>query len=107
MKVHPRPVVHRFVPAGLAAWLRAPETRKILGCESHDNPTDVSTHNGVVYYGEFQANRGFWLTYGGDPRYFVLARVGGHSLFMAPKTMQDQVAYRGYLARGYEPWSCR
>lgn len=42
-------------------------------------------------------DRDFWLTYGGDPSL---------TADQAPPWMQDQVAYRGFLARGWEPWTC-
>lgn len=49
------------------------------------------------YRGAYQADVDFWLTYGGDPDY-----AGRHE--QAPPAMQDAVAYRGWQARGLNPW---
>lgn len=73
----------------------------MLACESHGNYTDMGSHRGVIYYGAWQANAAFWRTYGGDLRYLA-----DRGRFTAPAAMQDLVAYRGWLARGWQPWSC-
>lgn len=52
---------------------------------------------GGTYRGAYQMDNDFWRTYGGDPAY-----TGRHE--RAPVAMQDAVAYRGYLARGLQPW---
>lgn len=80
----------------MSAW-----ASRTKACESHGNYTDMGTHGGVVYFGAWQANASFWLSYGGDPRYLK-----DRSRFTAPALMQDQVAYRGWLARGASPWAC-
>lgn len=51
------------------------------------------------YRGAYQMDRDFWLTYGGDPDYVKPDRWEE-----APRWMQDQVAARGYRARGLQPW---
>ena len=85
--------------AGAEAWAASAHTRRLIQCESGGDPTVVSTHSGVTYYGLYQMDRDFWTTYGGDPSYLS-------SPFRAPVWLQNEVAYRGYLHRGYEPWAC-
>lgn len=94
---HIRPrVIH---VSGAEAWAASEHVRRLIQCESGGDPTVVSVHAGVTYYGLYQMNRDFWITYGGDPSYL-------HRPFRAPVWMQNEVAYRGYLHRGYEPWTC-
>lgn len=100
VRVPARQVRHVYVaPSGAAwtSWAATPRVKALRQCESTDNYGD-NTGNG--YYGAYQANRGFWVTYGGDPSY-----LGTHP-FAAPVAMQDMVAYRGFLSRGWEPWQC-
>ena len=80
-------------------WAASARVRRIIYCESTDNPRVVSVHNGVTYYGLYQMNRDFWITYGGNASYLS-------DPFNAPVWLQNEVAYRGFLARGYEPWAC-
>jgi len=102
---HPaRPARHFYPRAyqhinGAAAWAASEHVRHLIQCESGGDPTVVSTHNGVTYYGLYQMDQDFWTTYGGDPSYLS-------SPFRAPVWMQNEVAYRGYLHRGFEPWAC-
>lgn len=98
---HTRPGRPAATRAGYSTWRHSAEARRILACESHTNYTDMSRHGGVIYYGAWQANAGFWRTYGGDSRY-----LSDRSRFTAPAAMQDAVAYRGWLARGWSPWAC-
>ena len=88
-------------PGGLQAWRASAKARAVIACESHGNYTDMSHHAGVIYYGAWQANAAFWLTYGGPARYLA-----DRSRFTAPAVIQDAVAYRGWLARGWSPWAC-
>lgn len=99
-KVGPPPP-QRSRPVGFTAWRHSATARRVLACESHGNYTDMSHHAGTIYYGAWQANAAFWRTYGGDPRYLA-----DRSRFTAPAWMQDAVAYRGWLARGWQPWAC-
>jgi hypothetical protein len=46
-------------------------------------------------------NADFVQTYGGvDPWSYVHGGV-----FTMPESMQDEIAYHGYLARGWQPWA--
>lgn len=69
----------------------------LRNCESGGNYQAVSRSG--KYRGAYQADRSFWLTYGGDPSYARPARWE-----MAPTAMQDAVAFAGYRARGARPW---
>lgn len=73
---------------------------RVGACESGNRYNVVAVHGGVTYYGRWQANGEFWTAYGGDASYL------GGSSFTAPAWMQNLVAYRGYLARGWQPWQC-
>ena len=88
-------------PGGLHNWRASAKARAVIACESHGNYTDMSHHGGTIYYGAWQANAAFWLTYGGPARYLA-----DRSRFTAPAALQDAVAYRGWLARGWSPWAC-
>lgn len=90
---------HLAYYSGAESWAASEHVRRLRECESGDVPTVVSTHNGVTYYGLYQMDRDFWTTYGGDPSYLG-------SPFRAPRWLQNEVAYRGFLARGFEPWAC-
>lgn len=62
----------------------------------------ISTHGGVTYFGKWQGNAGFIRTYGHtDPWAWVR-----NGRFTMPEAQQDALAYRGWLARGWQPWSC-
>lgn len=97
-------VVHTVdnpVPSGAAAWAAGSFARAVARCESSDvGIHGVDVNGGVAYYGKWQANRDFWLTYGGNPAYL------GGSTFPASEAEQDAVAYRGWLDRGWQPWAC-
>lgn len=95
---HFRPRTYQYY-SGAEAWAASEHVKRLIQCESGGDPTVVSTHAGVTYYGLYQMNRDFWTTYGGDPSYLS-------SPFRAPVWMQNEVAYRGYLHRGFEPWAC-
>jgi hypothetical protein len=75
------------------------EARRIVECvgryESGGNYGAVSQTG--KYRGKYQTTSTFFLTYGGDPQF-----VGRHEL--APPRMQDDVALRGFKARGLAPW---
>lgn len=94
-------------PAPQPAATVAPEPKpqqpsrlsRVLACirryESSGNYRAVNPTG--KYRNAYQMDTDFWLTYGGDPAY-----AGRHE--QAPPWMQDQVATRGYRARGLQPW---
>lgn len=86
---------------GFEAWRNSRAAHRIAHCESSDvGIHGVDVNDGVAYYGKWQANADFWVTYGGSR-----ADLGG-SHFSPSELEQDMVAYRGYLARGWQPWTC-
>ena len=75
----------------------------MANCESY-GPTSSTTYIGDIhavngqYHGKWQMDASFWASYGGlqfasDPLY-------------ATEAQQDQVAWTGWKARGWEPWQC-
>lgn len=87
--------VPAVVGTGWEAWAASPAARAVEWCESRDDPRSI---NPAGYYGLWQMNASFWATYGG-------LRFGSRP-DLATVAEQDQVAYQGWLARGWEPWSC-
>lgn len=93
-----RPGVRRRNPPdrGFAAWAHSAATVRIFRCESGWDPRAVNPSG--KYRGLIQADADFWATYGG--------------LVYAPRpdeasgVEQLRVAYRGWRARGWRPWSC-
>ncbi len=78
-----------------AAWAASAKAVAVAQCESRGNPLSVSASG--KYQGKWQMDDSFWRSYGGlefasDPQY-------------ATEAQQDEVAYRGWLARGWQPWS--
>ncbi len=51
-----------------------------------------------AYHGKWQMDRDFWRSYGG----LQFASDAAD----ASESEQDIVAYNGYKARGWQPWSC-
>lgn len=90
----PAPAPHVVVDA-LSVWVGSPAAAAVLGCESGGLDTAVSPSG--LYRGRWQIGEPFWLAYGGDP---------GVLPDRAPRRVQDQVAYAGWLARGWRPWEC-
>lgn len=93
-KPKPKPAAQSF--ADSAAWAASPKAVAVARCESGGNPT-VTNPSGK-YQGKWQMDDSFWRSYGGlafasDPH-------------LASEAQQDEVAYRGWLARGWQPWSC-
>lgn len=78
-------------------WRTSRAYRIVRHCESTDNYRAVSRTG--KYRGGWQMDAPFWATYGG------LAYASRPEL--ATPLEQDLVAYAGYLARGWRPWSCR
>lgn len=75
------------------------EARRILECvgEHESNGDYRAVSPSGKYRGKYQMDNHFFLRYGGDS-----ALVGRHET--APPEMQDDVALRGYQARGLDPW---
>lgn len=95
-----KPLPRPQPPPGFTTWLHSATSRAVRRCESGMNYRIVDVNAGVAYYGAWQANEDFWRTYGGDPAFL------GPAPFTAPRWMQDRVAWRGYQARGWQPWTC-
>lgn len=83
--------------SGSAAWASSWAARRVAECESGGNPRAVNPSG--KYRGKWQMDRSFWRTYGG-------LRFASRP-DLATEAQQDEVAYRGWLARGWQPWSCR
>lgn len=87
-------VASRSEPRGFAAWLASPTGQRISWRESR-NRCDITNPTGK-YQGKWQMDDNFWRAYGG--------------LRFAPNPHQatcheqDLVAYRGWQARGWQPW---
>lgn len=108
----PKPVVRpirqspRFAVSGSAeAWAHSAKAVRVANCESGGGPNDhSSTYDGDphlrdgMYHGKWQMDSSFWSSYGG-------LRFASDAAD-ATEAEQDAVAYRGYLARGWEPWTC-
>lgn len=82
---------------GSAQWARSSAARAVAECESGGNPRAVNATG--KYRGKWQMDRDFWRSYGGL-RFALLPD-------LALEGEQDEVAYRGWLARGWQPWECR
>jgi hypothetical protein len=78
-------------------WITSPTAIRVIKKESKGNCKAIGAKG--KYRGKWQMNAGFWKTYGG--------------LEFAPRAdlatceQQDQVAYRGWLARGWQPWGIK
>jgi Transglycosylase-like domain len=81
-------------PVGFAAWLASPKGKAISWRESH-NICDITNPTGK-YQGKWQMDDNFWRSYGG-----LKYAPNPHQ---ATCHEQDLVAYRGWLARGWQPW---
>lgn len=79
-----------------AAWANTPKARAVARCESGGSPRAVNPSG--KYRGKWQMDSSFWAAYGG--RAFALTPD------RASESQQDLVAYRGWQARGWSPWSC-
>lgn len=76
----------------------------VARCESGSDPTELYTSKrGTTYFGKWQANADFVLTYAHVHAWAYVH----HGSFTMPEAQQDLMAYRGYLARGWQPWECR
>lgn len=75
-------------------WATQPYAEQVSYCESSGN---IRAVNGQ-YLGKWQMDASFWSTYGGLR--FASSPLG------ATEAQQDQVAWTGWKARGWEPWQC-
>lgn len=88
--------------SGAYAWAHSAFALKVTHCEAPGGPTELDNNGGVYYFGKWQMNEDFVRTYGGvNPWDYVR-----HGKFMMPESMQDSIAYKGWRARGWEPWAC-
>lgn len=102
----PKPrVTHLVVSGSVYAWAHGAFAIRVANCESGGGPSDHhSYYDGDPhlrdgnYHGKWQMDADFWRTYGG-------LRYAGDAAD-ATEAEQDAVAYKGYLARGWEPWEC-
>jgi hypothetical protein len=78
-------------------WIASPAAARVIKKESHGNCKAIG--GGGKYRGKWQMNAGFWKTHGG----LQFAK----SADKATCEQQDQVAYQGWLARGWQPWGLR
>lgn len=81
------------VPVGAAAWAASARAVRLRNCESGGNYRAVNPSG--KYRGAYQMDRAFWIGNGGNPAL---------TPDQASKAEQDGVAYRGWKARGWQPW---
>ena len=78
-------------------WISSKAAARVIKKESKGNCQ--ATGSKGKYRGKWQVNSSFWKTYGG----FEFAPLADQ----ATCEQQDQVAYKGWLARGWQPWGIR
>ena len=78
-------------------WISSKTAARVIKKESKGNCKAIGAKG--KYRGKWQFNSSFWKTYGGL-EFAPLAD-------QATCEQQDQVAYRGWLARGWQPWGLR
>lgn len=78
-------------------WITSPTALKVIKKESKGNCKAIGGKG--KYRGKWQMNAGFWKSYGG----LNFAKTADK----ATCEQQDQVAYRGWLARGWQPWGIK
>lgn len=83
-----------YLNSSAEAWAHSSFAEKVANCESGGN---IHAVNGQ-YHGKWQMDPDFWRTYGG-------LRFASDPLY-ATEAQQDYVAWRGWRARGWEPWQC-
>lgn len=96
---------HPSVSRGTSAyaWAHTTDAIKVANCESGDR-SSWDHYNGNPhlrdgkYHGKWQMDADFWATYGG--KQFASDAAD------ASEAEQDIVAYKGYQARGWQPWTC-
>jgi hypothetical protein len=76
------------------AWAAEPKTRRLIKCESGDNP-QIANPSGK-YTGLYQFDRSTWQSNGGG-QYADTARG-------ATREQQNHIGWRLWKARGWAPW---
>jgi hypothetical protein len=104
----PRPVSHPRVvhySGSAEAWAHTPFAIAVANCESGSGRHGAwqshytgNPHLRGFYSGKWQMDPDFWRSYGG----LAYASTPAD----ASEAAQDAVAYRGYRARGWQPWEC-
>ena len=78
-------------------WISSKTAARVIKKESKGNCKAIGAKG--KYRGKWQFNSSFWKTYGGL-EFAPLAD-------QATCEQQDLIAYRGWLARGWQPWGLR
>jgi hypothetical protein len=99
---HPRSSRSRPITTGSTAWASGAFARRVVGCESGGDPAILDSHTGTTYFGKWQADADFVRTYDGSSAWSWVSS----GRFTMPEWRQDAMAYRGWLARGWQPWEC-
>lgn len=86
----------RASAAAMPAGTTAAQWRALRNCESTNNYRSVSRTG--KYRGAYQMDSDFWGTYGDG---------SAATADQATPEAQDAAAYKGYRARGWQPWTCR
>lgn len=99
---HHRYVKHIAVSLSAEQWAASADAHLVTGCEAPDGPTEIDRHRGVWYFGLWQMDAEFVHDWGHvDPWRYVM-----HGQFMMPEHEQNEIAYRGWKVRGWQPWTC-
>lgn len=104
-----RPTAAPSATAQAARWASSSDAVRVANCESGDLPHwpdsdgsryvgDPALHDQPVYTGKWQIGPDEWRDWGG--RRFASAP------WRATEPEQDETAYVGYRARGWQPWVC-
>jgi hypothetical protein len=75
-------------------WVNSPTAIYVKKAESHNNCKSTGSHG--KYQGTWQVTAGFWKSYGGLKYASKASKASCHE--------QDLVAYKGWIARGWNPW---
>jgi len=75
-------------------WVNSPTAIHVKKAESHSNCKSTGAHG--KYQGTWQVTAGFWKSYGGLKYASKASKASCHE--------QDLVAYKGWIARGWNPW---
>lgn len=86
----------RVAAAAMPKGTTAAQWAALRNCESTNNYRAVSKSG--KYRGAYQMDADFWGTYGDG---------SAPTADRATPEAQDAAAYKGYRARGWQPWTCR